>query len=220
MVDKELENTSEMSSILQEIKIVLDTARNNVAREVNNELLSAYWNVGRIICEYEQSVPDRADYGKQTLKMLSVELTKEFGKGFSRSNLQNMRQFYLTYEKCQTLSGKLSWSHYCELLSISDTDKRSFYEKLVELFNLTVQIRNVSGKLDEDYIISPVADASGKFFCSDVQNAQMPVDTDANAAFNIARKGLLVVGRVQSSEPGAKIKMGISNVDWFNYIQK
>ena len=128
MVDKELENTSEMSSILQEIKIVLDTARNNVAREVNTELLSAYWNVGRIICEYEQSVPDRADYGKQTLKMLSVELTKEFGKGFSRSNLQNMRQFYLTYEKCQTLSGKLSWSHYCELLSISDTDKRSFYD--------------------------------------------------------------------------------------------
>lgn len=106
------------------------------------------------------------------------------------------------------------------LNAIQNIGKRSFYEKLVELFNLTVQIRNVSGKLDEDYIISPVADASGKFFCSDVQNAQMPVDTDANAAFNIARKGLLVVGRVQSSEPGAKIKMGISNVDWFNYIQK
>lgn len=63
------------------------------------------------------------------MKELSKALTKEFGKGFSRSNLQNMRQFYLTFEKCQTLSGKLSWSHYCELLSISDPDKRSFYEK-------------------------------------------------------------------------------------------
>ena len=146
MVDKELENTSEMSSILQEIKIVLDTARNNVVREVNNELLSAYWNVGRIICEYEQSVPDRADYGKQTLKMLSVELTKEFGKGFSRSNLQNMRQFYLTYEKCQTLSGKLSWSHYCELLSISDTDKRSFYEK--EAVNANWSVRELKRQIE------------------------------------------------------------------------
>ena len=63
------------------------------------------------------------------LKQLSKDLTREFGKGFSRSNLQNMRSFYLVYPKCQTLSGKLSWSHYCELLSISDTDKRSFYEK-------------------------------------------------------------------------------------------
>ena len=120
--------TSEKPPILQEIKSVLDAARGNVARQVNSELLNAYWHIGRIICEYEQSIPDRADYGKQTLKELSRELTKEFGKGFSRSNLQNMRQFYLAYEKCQTLSGKLTWSHYCELLSISDPDKRSFYE--------------------------------------------------------------------------------------------
>ncbi|WP_442863021.1 DUF1016 N-terminal domain-containing protein [Agathobaculum sp.] len=76
------------------------------------ELLTAYWNVGRIICEYEQFEPDRADYGKQTIKELSRTLTREFGKGFSRLNLWNMRQFYLAYPKCQTLSGKLSWSHY------------------------------------------------------------------------------------------------------------
>jgi hypothetical protein len=66
------------------------------------------------------------------LKVLSNSLTKEFGKGFSRSNLQNMRSFYLNYPeflKCQSATGKLTWTHYCELLSISDTDKRSFYEK-------------------------------------------------------------------------------------------
>ena len=63
------------------------------------------------------------------MKQLSKALTKEFGKGFSRSNLQNMRSLYLVYPKCQTLSGKLSWSHYCELLFISDDDRRSFYEK-------------------------------------------------------------------------------------------
>jgi len=103
--------------------------RNNVARQVNNELIAAYWNIGRIIVDYEQTVPERVDYGKQTLKELAKELTKEFGKGFSRSNLQNMRALYLAYPICQTVSGELSWSHYCELLSISDPDKRSFYEK-------------------------------------------------------------------------------------------
>lgn len=146
MAGNELIMTAEMSAILQEIKTVLDTARSNVARQVNSELLSTYWNIGRIICEYEQTMPERADYGKQTLKELSKELTKEFGKGFSRSNLQNMRQFYLTYEKCQTLSGKLSWSHYCELLSISDTDKRSFYEK--EAVNSGWSVRELKRQIE------------------------------------------------------------------------
>ena len=122
MDDNKTVLSNEMSLVVQEVRSILDNAREKVAKQVNNELLLTYWNIGRIICEYEQTIPDRADYGKQTLKALSIELTKEFGKGFSRSNLQNMRQFYLTYEKCQTVSGKLSWSHYCELLSISDVD--------------------------------------------------------------------------------------------------
>ena len=115
--------------MMNEIREVLLNARQRVAVHVNTELLSTYWNIGKIIVEYEQSSKERADYGKQTLKQLSKDLTREFGKGFSRSNLQNMRSFYLAYPKCQTLSGKLSWSHYCELLIISDPDKRSFYER-------------------------------------------------------------------------------------------
>ena len=115
---KEMIPASDFTPIVLEIQQVLDNARSNVARQVNSELLATYWNIGRIICEYEQTLPVRADYGKQTLKALSRELTDTFGKGFSRSNLQNMRLLYLSYEKCQTLSGKLSWSHYCELLSI------------------------------------------------------------------------------------------------------
>ncbi|MBQ6926673.1 MAG: DUF1016 family protein [Oscillospiraceae bacterium] len=132
--------------VVHEIGDLLAAARSNVARQVNNELLSTYWNIGRIIAEYEQTVPERADYGKQTLKELSKALTAEFGKGFSRANLQNMRSFYLTYEKCQTLSGKLSWSHYCELLSISDPDKRSFYEK--EAVNSNWSVRELKRQID------------------------------------------------------------------------
>lgn len=65
---------------------------------------------------FDVSVPQgfRAVYGEQTIKQLSKELTSEFGKGFSRSNLQNMRLFYLSYENCQSVTGKLSWTHYCE----------------------------------------------------------------------------------------------------------
>ena len=111
-----------MSGVVAEIKTVLESARSKVAKQVNGELLNTYWTIGRIIAEYEQTVPERADYGKQTLRELSRALTAEIGKGFSRSNLYNMRQFYMTYEIVQTLSGQLSWSHYCELLSISDPD--------------------------------------------------------------------------------------------------
>lgn len=77
--------------MILEIRKLLENARNNIAQQVNTELLTTYWNIGRIIVEYEQQSQLRAEYGKQTLKELSKELTREFGKGFSRSNLQNMR---------------------------------------------------------------------------------------------------------------------------------
>ena len=82
-----------MQPVIREIKKILETSRSNVARQVNVEILGAYWNIGRIICEYEQSEVFRADYGKQTLKCLSRELTRTLGKGFSVSNLQFMRRF-------------------------------------------------------------------------------------------------------------------------------
>ena len=143
MTDKLSKN---QDSLIQEIKTVIIDARNNVARQVNSELLSAYWNIGRIICEYEQSVPDRADYGKRTLKELAHTLTQEFGRGFSVSNLQFMRRFYQSYQIQQTASVKLSWSHYCELLSISDTDKRSFYEK--EAVNSSWSVRELKRQIE------------------------------------------------------------------------
>ena len=91
---------------------------------------------GRVIVEHEQDNNDRAKYGENTLKQLSKALTKEFGRGFSVSNLQFMRRFYQVYQIQQTLSVKLSWSHYCELLIISDDDRRSFYEKRMCAFRL------------------------------------------------------------------------------------
>lgn len=135
-----------INPLVSEIKGILDTSRQNVAKAVNNELLVAYWKIGEIIVRYEQNDKVRAAYGDKTLKQLSKTLTEEFGKGFSRSNLQNMRLFYLNYPKCQTVSGKLSWSHYCELLSISDENKRSFYEK--EAINSNWSVRELKRQID------------------------------------------------------------------------
>lgn len=99
-----------INSMLDEIKKVLADARGRTAVQINMELLTAYWNIGRIIVEHEQESQERAAYGKQTLRQLSKELTKEFGKGFSVSNIQFMRRFYQNYQIQQTMSVKLSWS--------------------------------------------------------------------------------------------------------------
>ena len=121
-----IENEPEISPMVAEIRRVLSDARSHIAHQVNNELLYAYWNIGRIMVENEQSQPERADYGKQTIRELSKALTRELGKGFSVSNQQFMRRFYLNYQIQQTVSAKLSWSHSCELFSISDPDECSF----------------------------------------------------------------------------------------------
>ena len=142
--------------IYSSIKELMDNARNSGAKEVNNILIQTYWEIGRIIVEDEQGNSDRAEYGKQLITDLSKRLTKEYGKGFSRSNLQNMRNIYLSYPICQTLSGKLSWSHYCELLSISDEKKRSFYEKETVSANWSVRElkRQIKTSLFERLLLS------------------------------------------------------------------
>ena len=71
MDENSLKINPDVSSVVSEIRSVIDAARNNVARQVNTELLSTYWDIGRIVCEYEQTLPERADYGKQTLRVLS-----------------------------------------------------------------------------------------------------------------------------------------------------
>lgn len=94
--------------MIEEIKEVIINSRNKISYEINNTMLLAYWNVGRIIVENEQNGNIKAEYGKQVLKELSKELRKVLGTGFSVSNLQYMRRFYLKYQKQQTLSVKLS----------------------------------------------------------------------------------------------------------------
>ena len=138
--------TVNKNSLIESIKEIILTSRKNIVRNVNTEMLSAYWNIGRLIVEDEQKNQERAQYGEQTLKTLSKRLTAEIGSGFSMTNLSFMRRFYLAYPKFQTASEKLSWSHYCELLTISDDNKRSFYEK--ECIASKWSVRELKRQLD------------------------------------------------------------------------
>ena len=142
-------------ALVNEIASIITNARNNVAKQVNNELLNAYWNIGRVIVEDELK-NNRGEYGKKQLLAISKNLTNKFGKGFSQSNLYNMKMFYTKYPIFQSVTGKLSWTHYCELLYISDDDKRSFYEKEAINANWSVRElkRQISSSLFERVLLS------------------------------------------------------------------
>lgn len=142
-----------LDDLINEIKSVVDGAKSRIEAKVNEELLRTYWTIGKLIVDREAS----GDLTPRGLILdLSKELTRQLGKGFSRSNLFNMRNFFLNYPDVQTLSGHLSWSHYCELLSIAETDKRSFYEN--ETINSRWSIRElkrqVNSSLYERLILS------------------------------------------------------------------
>lgn len=94
------------------IKNILHTARDKAYKQVNFTMVEAYWNIGQKIVNQEQNGDNKAKYGTYLIKELSIQLTTEFGKGFSKRNLHNMVKFYTYFPIVQTLSAQLSWSHY------------------------------------------------------------------------------------------------------------
>lgn len=104
-------------------------AKAKAAIAVNTELLDANWQTGQYIVEFEQGGNVKAKYGDKLLANLSKDLTRLKGRGFSRSVLTYMRKFYLAFPKCATVSHKLSWSHYIELLKCDDPMEMQFYMK-------------------------------------------------------------------------------------------
>lgn len=122
-------------NLLNDIGIILESGRRQAYAAVNSILVKTYWEIGKNIVEYEQKGKEKAEYGSSLLDNLSRDLRDRYGKGFSRSNVYLMRLFYLNYSNFQTVSGKLSWSHLIELLSINDNLERGFYEKQCMLEN-------------------------------------------------------------------------------------
>ncbi len=153
-------------NIYADVKNLLIESRKKVYRNINSTMVHTCWNIGRIIVEEEQKGKNKAEYGTYLLKYLSGKLTVDFGRGFSRDNLENMRLFYLTYQNqyvtisetlsrklgkgqsiSQTVSAKskvpffkLSWSHYVFLIRLDEAE-RKFYE--IEAVNQNWSVREL-----------------------------------------------------------------------------
>ncbi len=155
-----------------EIKTILAQARQKAYTAINSAMVEAYWMIGKRIVEEEQGGEDRAAYGKEIIKKLSVELSQEFGKGFSERSLREFRQFYLTFPQLlisstdnldktekrrtpfaisessivRTLSAQLSWSHFQRILRVSDEKARMYYLKEAANNNWSIRTldRNIS----------------------------------------------------------------------------
>ncbi len=121
---------AEKPALYHGIRDVLLTARKQARQVVNDTMVQAYWQVGRLIVEDEQGGEKRAGYGKRVLDDLSRRLTSEFGKGFTSANLRNFRQFYLSFtrdEICDTACSNLTWSHFRLLMRVEQTEARTWY---------------------------------------------------------------------------------------------
>lgn len=124
--------SADYATLVKLIGELLESARAKVAVAVNNTMVQTYWQIGKYIVEYEQNGNERAEYGKKLLRNLSQDLTSRYGRGFSHSNINSMRKLYLSFPILQTLSVKLSWSHYQEILKAEDKLEISFYIKECE----------------------------------------------------------------------------------------
>ena len=132
-----------------EIKQILAQARQKSYQAVNSAMVEAYWLIGKRIVEEEQNGKERADYGKEIIKNISNEMTLEFGKGFSKRTVWEIRQFYTTFPDfsiVRTLSAQLSWSHFQRIAKVQNEKARIYYLKEASINNWSVRTldRNIS----------------------------------------------------------------------------
>lgn len=107
-------------NLINTISAAFQQGQQKTYQAINTGLLETYWEIGKHIVEFEQQGSATAEYGAGLLKQLSRDLKAQHGKGFSVSNLQRFRLFYSCFENYATVSHKLTWSHYVELLKISN----------------------------------------------------------------------------------------------------
>lgn len=152
-----------MSPYIQEIKQILAQARQKTYTAINSAMVGAYWQIGKRIVEEEQNGKERADYGKEIIQNISEEMTNEFGKGFSKRTVWEIRQFYATFpdfEIVRTLSAQLSWSHFQRVLKVSDEKARLYYlrEAAENAWSVRTLDRNISTLYYQRLLSSQVKD--------------------------------------------------------------
>jgi len=165
------------TNVYHHIRETVLNAKTKVYNAVNFAMVEAYWEIGREIIE-AQGQNQRAEYGKQLLKYLSEQLTQEFGKGFTETNLRYMRQFYLAFPIHHTLCDELSWSHYRLLMRIDDENRRAFYLK--ECANSNWSVRQLERQINSFYYERLLSTQSGsrESVKNEIQTLEPKTDPD------------------------------------------
>jgi len=169
-----------MMNYLIEIKTILSQARQKAYSAINSAMVEAYWNIGKRIVDEEQNGADRAEYGKQIIETISIELTREFGKGFSKRTVWEIRQFYSCfpqYEIMRTLFAQLSWSHFQRVLKVSNEKARMYY--LQEAAENTWSVRTLDRNISTHYYDRLIASADKKSVKNEMieKTVQTPLKT-------------------------------------------
>ncbi|MCI6382018.1 MAG: PDDEXK nuclease domain-containing protein [Fusobacterium mortiferum] len=138
----------EKRDIFIDIKNIIELSRKKVISSINSTMTTTYFLIGKRIVEEEQGGEKRAEYGENLIIKLSEKLTRDYGKGFSKRNLWQMKKFYLSYQKVQTVSAefKLSYSHYLTLMRVANIEERNFYE--IEAINNSWSLRELKRQMD------------------------------------------------------------------------
>ena len=143
-----LSSTKEEQKFYDDVRYILQTARNSAYKSVNSIMSKAYWEIGERIVQQEQKGTGRAKYGDYIIRNLSKELSGEFGTGFSIANLKNCRQFYRTFPKDSigyTACSQLSWSHLRSIMRLDSEEERNYYiqEAIKESWSVKLLERNI-----------------------------------------------------------------------------
>ena len=125
-------------AVINEVKSIIEESKKKVVSYVNTTLLFMYWNIGKLIVEY-QGGEGRAKYGDRLIERLSIELTKEYGSGFDKSNLWLMVQFYDCFPILDSLRRELSWTHYRYIMRVKNPVARDYYINEVITRQLSVR---------------------------------------------------------------------------------
>ena len=138
-IDMDLTKNTNYDRLVSDIGTLLNNGRRQMAVAVNTAMVQTYWNIGKYIVEFEQKGNERAEYGSDLINRLSRDLTERHGKGFSKSNLLYIRKLYFVFQKSETLSHLLTWSHYFEILKKDDPLEINFYVKQCEIEGWSVR---------------------------------------------------------------------------------
>ncbi|MGN1394651.1 MAG: YhcG family protein [Succinivibrionaceae bacterium] len=150
----------EFDDVISDIKNIINSGRNYAYKVTNKTIVMTYWNIGKRIVEQEQKGNKRAEYGTALIDVLSNELMKDFGKSYSKRNLQYFRKFYLAFSDDKIVNAcvhNLNWTHFRTLLRISDEDSRLWYlnEASKEGWSSRTLDRNISTQYYNRLLQSP-----------------------------------------------------------------